>query len=156
MEPIAANLIQALELAPHPEGGHFRRIHASSHSVAHGNSNRPALTAIRYLLAQGECSRWHRVDADECWHWQQGDALELLTYDEDSQVLRRLRLDAAGQDGDAMHVVPAGVWQAARPLGRYTLVACTVSPGFVWEGFQLAGQDQPVAAQLRALGAWVD
>lgn len=150
MHPTAADLIRSLDLAPHPEGGHFRRVYASAREVTDGGQTRPALTAIRFLLSAGECSAWHRVDAEESWHWQQGDALELLIYDEASGQLRRLILDAA-ERGAPMHAVPAGCWQAARSLGDFTLVGCTVSPGFVWEGFALLDDASPLAAQLAAL-----
>ncbi|MDV2451229.1 cupin domain-containing protein [Xanthomonas hortorum] len=150
MHATAADLIRSLDLAPHPEGGHFRRVYASAREVTDGGQARPALTAIRFLLSAGECSAWHRVDAEESWHWQQGDALELLIYDEASGQLQRLTLDAA-ERGEPMHVVPAGCWQAARSLGDFTLVGCTVSPGFVWEGFALLDDASPLAAQLAAL-----
>ena len=74
----ARDLIDTLSLAPHPEGGHYRRIHAASIEVEANGRRRLAMTAIHYLLDAGERSRWHRVDADECWHWQQGGVLELL------------------------------------------------------------------------------
>ncbi|HEY0502664.1 MAG TPA: cupin domain-containing protein, partial [Lysobacter sp.] len=115
--------------------------------------SRPALTAIHYLLPAGQVSRWHCVDADECWHWQDGDALELQVFDPRARQLRSVRLDSASR-GVAMHVVPAGHWQAARPLGAYTRVACTVSPGFVWEGFALLDSDSDVADALRRAGAF--
>lgn len=150
MHPTAANLIRSLELAPHPEGGHFRRVYASARQVTEGAQTRPALTAIRFLLAAGEFSAWHRVDAEESWHWQQGDALELSIYDEASGQLQRLILDAA-ERGEPMHVVPAGCWQAARSLGDFTLVGCTVSPGFVWEGFALLDGASLLAAHLASL-----
>lgn len=150
MHPTAANLIRSLELAPHPEGGHFRRVYASARQVTEGGQPRPGLTAIRFLLAAGESSAWHRVDAEEVWHWQQGDELELSIYDEASGQLQRLILDAA-ERGEPMHVVPAGCWQAARSLGDFTLVGCTVSPGFVWEGFALLDGASPLAAHLASL-----
>ncbi|MBB3802830.1 hypothetical protein FHR53_002096 [Xanthomonas arboricola] len=150
MHPTAAALIRSLALSPHPEGGHFRRVYASARQVSDNGAARPALTAIRFLLTAGQCSAWHRVDAEESWHWQQGDALELLVYDERDGQLRRLILDAA-ERGEPMHVVPAGCWQAARSLGDFTLVGCTVSPGFVWDGFALLDQASPLAAHLATL-----
>lgn len=150
MHPTAAALIRSLELSPHPEGGYFRRVYTSARQVDDHGRLRPALTAIRFLLGAGECSAWHRVDADESWHWQQGDALELLVYDEICGQLQRVILDAA-ERGQPMHVVPAGHWQAARPLGEFTLVGCTVAPGFVWEGFALLDAASPLAAHLATL-----
>lgn len=152
MNETAAGLIACLGLEPHPEGGHYRRIHES----AVRSNGRPVVTGIRFLLAGGEASRWHRVDGDECWHWQQGGVLELLTFDERGGGLQRQLLgpDAAGVE--PMRVVPADVWQAARPLGDFALVACTVSPGFVWEGFRLMASDDPLAVPLRDAGIWFD
>src|SRR5262245_17909672 len=131
MDARIERLVAKLELAPHPEGGFFRRIYESPITIEHAGRRRPTLTAIHYVLPQGVISQWHRVDADECWHWQDGDALELQVFDPDRARLDTIRLDAAAR-GVAMHVVPAGHWQAARSLGAYTRVACTVSPGFVW------------------------
>ena len=147
----ARELIQRLGLLPHPEGGHYRRMY----TAAAIDGGRPAVTAIRFLLTPGEVSRWHRVDGEECWHWQQGSTLELLTLDAQEGVLRRELLgpDAAGVE--PMRVVPAGVWQAARPLDGWVLVACTVSPGFVWEGFGLMEADDPLAGSLRDAGVWL-
>lgn len=151
MHPRAAQLVRELQLAPHPEGGHFRRVYASEVGVATNGVPRPAMTAIRFLLAHGQVSQWHRIDADECWHWQEGGALELLEFDPDMEGFRTTTLDQSGR-GAPMHVIPAGHWQAARPLGEYTLVACTVSPGFVWEGFELLGEGSDVADALARLG----
>ncbi|MFA4578310.1 cupin domain-containing protein [Xanthomonas perforans] len=150
MHPTAAALIRSLDLAPHPEGGHYRRIHASARQVTDNGQTRPAMTAIRFLLSAGECSAWHRVDAEETWHWQLGDALELLIYDPCTEQVQRVIVDAADR-GEPMHVVPAGCWQAARSLGDFTLVGCTVSPGFVWEGFALLDKASPLAARLATL-----
>lgn len=151
MHPRAAELIRELE--PHPEGGHFRRIHASSTQLLANGRTRPALTAIRYLLLRGECSRWHRVDADEAWHWQEGGPLELLQFDPTTDRLQTTVLGDSAQGFQPMHIIPAGVWQAARPLGDYALVGCTVSPGFVWEGFELLDPGSDIAARLHALDA---
>ncbi|HEY5849486.1 MAG TPA: cupin domain-containing protein [Lysobacter sp.] len=151
MDPRADQLILELQLALHPEGGHFRRIYESATAVERDGRGRPALTAIHFLLARGEVSHWHRVDADESWHWQEGGALELLVFDPSAGELVTTVLDRSGQ-GTPMHVVPAGHWQAARPLGDYTLVACTVSPGFVWEGFELLEDGSDVALALMNAG----
>jgi len=150
MDPALIALITRLGLAPHPEGGHYRRIYASARQEA----GRPALTAIQYVLTRGEYSRWHRVDADECWHWQQGGALELRLFEPGSGTLQVRRLGACVQGDEPMVIVPAGWWQAARPLEDYALVACTVAPGFVWEGFAMLRDGDPVAQQLQALGQW--
>jgi len=155
MDPTARRLIHDLQLAPHPEGGHYRRIYESALTVEHGDHRRPALTAIQFLLASGEASAWHRVDADETWHWQDGGPLELHEFDADTGALAIVRLDGAARGGPAMHVVRAGRWQAARPLAAYTLVACTVAPGFVWEGFALLDPSSEARLALRDAGAWL-
>lgn len=152
MHPRVEELVRTLALSPHPEGGHYRRIHASAVQVVHGGHVRPAMTAIEFLLEAGHGSQWHRVDADESWHWQEGAPLELRIFDETSGESETIRL-ASARDGRATAVVPAGAWQSARTLGDYTRVVCTVAPGFVWEGFELLDADGPVATRLRALDA---
>lgn len=145
-------LIEILGLRPHPEGGHYRRVHAAAAEVERNGRLRPVATAIHYLLQRGEYSRWHRVDADETWQWQQGDALALLQFDAAKKRLSRTRL-GAGDGETTTCTVSAGVWQAAWPLGGHALVACTVRPGFVWEGFELLDAEDPVAAELLRLDA---
>lgn len=145
----AAVLIDRLALAPHMEGGHFRRIHTAK--AAPGQ--RPALSAIQFLLAAGERSEWHRVDAEEAWHFVEGDPLELLVYHPGSDRLERLRLGPLGESGSdmlPMRVVPAGAWQSARPLGDYALCTCLVAPAFEFAGFTLL-DDDALAARLREL-----
>lgn len=135
MQPDVRALVDELGLAPHPEGGHYRRIHVASEEVVHAGRRRPAQTVAQFLLGAGETSRWHRVDADECWQWRAGDALALEVFDPATAHAMRIVLGAP--DGAVAHTVPAGVWQSARPLGSHALCTCTVTPGFVWEGFEL-------------------
>lgn len=132
--PSAADVIRLLDLAPHPEGGHFRETFRDSHTV----DGRASSTAIYYLLAAGELSRWHRVDAVEVWHWYAGAPLELsIAKPSDRTLIVRLGPAlAAGERPQA--VVPAGDWQSAKSLGTWTLVGCTVAPGFRFDGFELA------------------
>ncbi|MEW5834713.1 MAG: cupin domain-containing protein [Pseudomonadota bacterium] len=147
MHPRAAQLIRQLALAPHIEGGHFRRFHTTEAPAG----GRPALSAIHFLLAAGEQSAWHRVDADEAWHFVEGDPLELLVYQAAQDRLECVRLGPVGHGQDAtraVHVVPAGAWQAARPLGDYTLCTCLVAPAFDFAGFTLL-DDPLLAARLR-------
>ena len=143
-------LIAALQLAPHPEGGYYRRIYASQLEVLHAGRLRPAMTAIHFLLRQGQHSRWHRVDADEGWHWRQGGPLQLQIFDPENDTLQTLALSA---EASAMAVVPAGHWQRAWTEAPYALVDCTVAPGFVWEGFALLDAAPQIAERLHALGA---
>jgi uncharacterized protein len=130
----AERIIEKLGLAPHPEGGWYRQTW-----VGPELAGRASGTAIEFLLQAGERSHWHRVDADEIWLWHAGAKLEL------SLGLERAEAVILGPDvlaGDAVQaVVPKGWWQAARTLGAWTLVSCTVSPGFRFEGFELAAPD---------------
>ncbi len=125
----ADGLINRLGLRPHPEGGHFRETFRDQ------NSGRAHSTAIYFLLKAGEASRWHRVDAAEVWHFYRGAPLELKI----GRETKILGPDiAAGQLPQL--VVPPGEWQAARSLGDYTLVGCTVAPGFEFAKFELAAE----------------
>jgi predicted cupin superfamily sugar epimerase len=129
----ADSIIRLLGLEPHPEGGHFRETFRDEASVA----GRSASTAIYFLLREGEVSRWHRVDAAEVWHWYAGAPLMLEIAAPGARTT--VRLGPALPSGERPQaVVPAGRWQAARSLGRWTLVGCTVAPGFAFEGFELA------------------
>lgn len=136
----AADVIHALQLAPHPEGGWYREIYRSTDRVQRGTESRSAATTIYYLLEQRQLSRWHVVDADEIWHFYGGAPLELLAYDPGARQLKRHVLHSAAADAQPVGVIPAGVWQAARSLGEhpgeYSLVGCTVSPGFEFSGFR--------------------
>jgi predicted cupin superfamily sugar epimerase len=126
-------LITALDLAPHPEGGWYRRTWVAE--AAHGE--RPGGSAIYYLLLQGEVSAPHRIDATELWHFYAGDPLELiLEWSDGRRVAHVVGPDVASGQAPQV-VVPAGVWQSARPLGRYSLVGATVTPAFTFEGFEL-------------------
>ena len=130
----AEDVIRLLDLKPHPEGGHYRETFRDSRTVEGG---RAASTAIYFLLARGERSRWHRVDAAEAWHWHAGSPLMLEIADADGRRTVTLGPDlAAGERPQA--VVPAGAWQAAESRGDWTLVGCTVAPGFEFAGFELA------------------
>jgi hypothetical protein len=133
----ADDIIRRLNLTPHPEGGWFRetfRDRDNANGRAHG-------TAIYYLLKAGEASHWHRVDAAEIWHWYAGGALSLkLSVDGKQSETHKLGPDLAGGERPQL-IVPAGVWQAAEPLGAFTLVGCTVAPGFDFEGFEMAARD---------------
>jgi uncharacterized protein len=130
----AADVIRLLGLMPHPEGGHFRETFRDQRS----DGGRAASTAIYFLLAAGEVSHWHRVDAVEVWHWHAGTPLELAIA-APRRPPNRIRLGndlGAGERPQA--VVPAGHWQSAKSLGAWTLVGCTVAPGFDFVGFDLA------------------
>jgi predicted cupin superfamily sugar epimerase len=126
-------IIRLLDLEPHLEGGHYRETFRDGS----GSGGRAASTAIYFLLARGERSRWHRVDAAEVWHWYAGSPLLLSVSGGGVRSTHRLGPDlAAGERPQA--VVAAGAWQQAESLGPYTLVGCTVAPGFDFSGFELA------------------
>lgn len=128
----ADEVIAALRLEPHPEGGFFREIYRDFEGA------RGAATSIYYLLREGEISRWHRVDAVEVWHFHAGAPLELETADGQGGR-RRHTLGMSFESGqEPQAVVPARHWQSARPLGSWTLIGCTVAPAFSFDGFELA------------------
>jgi predicted cupin superfamily sugar epimerase len=130
----AGEIIAALKLQPHPEGGWF----CETYRHVPPEGGRGAITAIYYLLQAGEQSHWHRVDADEIWHFYSGDPLE-LSLSRDRRIAERHILgNDLAQDHAPQIVVPAGLWQSARPLGAFTLVGCTVAPAFEFSGFELA------------------
>lgn len=132
----ADEIIARLGLQPHPEGGHFRETFRAPD--VEGSRGRGASTAIFFLLKAGERSHWHRVDADEVWHHYAGAPLELSLSD-DGKATRHLRLGTDFTIGELPQiVVPRGAWQAARSLGNWTLVGCTVAPAFDFAGFELA------------------
>ena len=132
--PSAAEIIARLALQPHPEGGHYRETFRDPRTDANG---RPASTAIYFVLARDERSHWHRIDAVETWHYYAGDALVLQIAEDADQRTVRLGADlAAGELPQA--IVPAQAWQSAESTGDWTLVGCTVAPGFDFAEFELA------------------
>jgi predicted cupin superfamily sugar epimerase len=134
-KPTAADIIARLDLRPHPEGGHYRETFRDPRTDADG---RARSTAIYFLLARGERSHWHRIDTVEVWHYYAGDAL-ILQIVPNGGAPRAVRLGselAAGEVPQA--IVPAQAWQAAESTGDWTLVGCTVAPGFDFAKFELA------------------
>lgn len=132
----AAEIIDALGLEPHPEGGWFRETWRAPAE----DGARASCTSIYYLLKAGERSHWHRVDATEIWHYYAGAPLR-LSLSEDGKTAREAVLGpglSAGQSPQL--IVNPGEWQAAQSLGDYTLVGCTVSPAFEFSGFEMAPQ----------------
>jgi predicted cupin superfamily sugar epimerase len=151
--PRARRLIEELGLAQHPEGGWYAEVHRSAGTVRNAaDQERPSLTTIYFLLTQGEASRWHRVAADEVWHWYEGDPLDLFTIRDGERGCRRHRLGLMSGGALPVAVVPAGIWQAARSTRTYTLVGCTVAPGFTFADFTLARDDPTALAWLGELG----
>ena len=147
----AADLITALSLTPHPEGGYYREVFRSPARVQplDGRTDRLALTTIYFLLVVGQVSRWHRVASDEVWHYYEGGPLELLVADAGLNGVSRRRLGPVGDNTEPVQVVLAGEWQAARSIGPYTFVGCTVGPGFEFEDFQMLDGLRDQAALLK-------
>lgn len=137
LPPDAAGIIARLELKPHPEGGHYRETFRDPWVDATGRSRS---TAIYFLLARGERSHWHRIDAVEVWHYYAGGALTLQIADDDGA--RRVKLGANLAAGEVPQaIVPPHAWQSAESHGDWTLVGCTVAPGFDFAKFELAKPD---------------
>ena len=137
----AGRIIRHLRLEQHPEGGWFRETLRDFGRDTRVDGARAHSTAIYFLLRQGESSHWHRVDAVETWHFYRGAPLRLSIAEGNTAPVHHI----LGNDLEAAHhpqlVVPAGAWQAARTLGPYTLVGCTVAPGFEFSTFELAPPD---------------
>lgn len=134
----AEEIIARLDLRPHPEGGHYRQTWQAEATPG----TRPAGTAIYFLLRAGERSHWHCVDADEIWLYHAGAPLTLWLSETTAGPARAHPLSAALDQGQTPQViVPKGHWQAAQSTGDWTLVSCTVSPGFRFEGFVLAAPE---------------
>ncbi|MGF1620989.1 MAG: cupin domain-containing protein [Rhodomicrobiaceae bacterium] len=129
----AEEIIRLLDLQPHPEGGYFCETFRDPDKV----DGRSRSTAIYFLLAEGQVSHWHRVDAAELWHFYSGAPLELSIAVDNLRTDIRLGADlAAGERPQA--IVPPHAWQSARSLGAWTLVGCTVAPAFEFSGFEMA------------------
>jgi uncharacterized protein len=133
--PSAADIIARLELRPHPEGGHYRETFRDCRTDAQG---RALSTVIYFMLARGERSPWHRIDAVEVWHYYAGSALILRIANEGcaSHTIRLGPDVATGERPQA--IVPADAWQSAESTGDWTLIGCTVAPGFEFAKFELA------------------
>ena len=152
MHSRAAELLETLGMRPHPEGGHYAELFRSARQVEVPDRQvtRAAITTIYFLLAAGELSRWHRVASDEIWHYHEGDPIELLLFDE--RGFKRVGLGPVARETRPTVVVPAGTWQAARTRGAYTLVACTVGPGFEFADFALAVDLPEIAGKITNAG----
>jgi uncharacterized protein len=143
MKDDARAVVQALGLTPHPEGGYYRETFRAPLAVDAPQGTRAASTAIYFLLPAGTFSALHRVRSDEVWHHYDGDPVEVYTLREDGEAqVVRLGPDLARGDRPQI-VVPAGVWQAAVPVGeRFALCGCTVAPGFDFADFELPSRAQ--------------
>jgi predicted cupin superfamily sugar epimerase len=147
-----AALITTLRLSPHPEGGYYGELYRSRATVHpdDGREPRPALTTIYFLLPHGAVSRWHRVQSDEVWHFYEGAPLDLWSASSEGDRVDHNRLGPLDGAQRPVWVVPAGRWQAARSTGSYTLVGCTVAPGFDFRDFTLASEQPTIGSVIRA------
>ena len=141
----AQDLVATLGLIPHPEGGYYSELYRSDTTVhpTDGRGARAALTTIYFLLPSATVSRWHRVQSDEVWHFYEGAPLDLWMASPDGVQVAQHRLGPLAGEQRPAWTVPAGWWQAARSTGEYTLVGCTVGPGFDFRDFALA--DDPAS-----------
>ena len=144
----AAEIIRLLDLKPHPEGGHYRQTFRDPLTYPPPQAGegkmgaaRAASTAIYFLMARGERSHWHRIDAVEIWHWHAGAPLALEIAAAPGQRERIMLGNDLAAGERPQGIVPAHAWQAARSLGDWTLVGCTVAPGFEFATFELAPPD---------------
>lgn len=135
--PDADELIEKLNLLPHPEGGHYRE---TFRDIA-GADGRSRSTAILFLLKSGQMSRWHRVDAVEIWHFHAGAPLRLARAAHEGAAIEELTLGNDVMGGEQPQIIiPLHHWQSARSLGDWSLVGCTVAPGFEFAGFEMPPQ----------------
>jgi len=146
MSARAAELVRALALKPHPEGGHYRELYRSDTEVdpLDGRGRRSALTGIWFLMVAGERSAWHRVESDELWLHFEGGPVRLWTFDARTGKVDSTLLGPLGGSSAPQRVVRRGLWQAAEPLGDYSLTGAAVGPGFDFADFRLLA-DEPAA-----------
>ena len=155
MNERARQLITALRLESHPEGGYYRRVFGSERTVVRTTDQAPrrALSTIYFLLVRGQNSRWHGVQADEVWYHLEGDPVSLHCLNAESGEVSRLELGPYTGVAEPVRAVPAGIWQAAELRGEYALIGCAVGPGFEFSDFAFAADHPGVAALIRARGA---
>lgn len=137
-------VVALLQLEPHPEGGHYRETFRDTAATPGGRS---ASTAIYFLLREGEISAWHRIDAAEIWHWYAGDAILLETAAPDGAIVPHKLGPGLASGERPQAVVAPGHWQRARSTGAWTLVGCTVAPGFDFATFELAGENTVIGTE---------
>lgn len=144
MNKRAEELIDILELSPHPEGGYYKEVYRSRSELSSPRSNkvRNAVTDIYFLLVSGQISRFHKVIHDEIWNFYEGDPLELIEIEPDTLEITRTVLGNKGHPPKYKHCVEGDNWQAAYSRGEYSLAGCTVAPGFEFADFELLKDDK--------------
>ena len=153
LHPRVAELIEQLQLQPHPEGGHYREFFRSEAGVApdDGRAKRSALTSIDFLLARGQCSAWHRVLSDEVWHLLEGGPLRLWLMPPSLDRIESVELAPVSQRSQPRFTVPAHWWQAAEPLGEFAYVGATVGPGFDFADFAFLRDHPDAVAAVQSI-----
>lgn len=150
-------LVASLDLQPHPEGGFYRETFRADVQVPFLGALRSVGTSIYYLLAQGAYSGWHRIDADEIWHFHAGGALSLHVLHPNGELVTHRLGDPLRHAGAVYQAIaPAGCWFAAE-LARpddFVLMGCVVTPGFDFSGFELA-TEADMASAIQRHGDWV-
>jgi predicted cupin superfamily sugar epimerase len=142
--------MKLINLIEHPEGGRFCEVFRSNAKITTSNGlNRSALTHIYFSLRRGEVSRFHRVASDEVWNLYSGEGVRLYTWDGSGN--RPVCTELSAQDNEFCHVITAGIWQAAEPIGESVLVGCSVGPGFEFEDFEMMSPDSDQAALLQSI-----
>ncbi|NGP87339.1 cupin domain-containing protein [Aliifodinibius halophilus] len=140
---MVSRIVSELSLEPHPEGGYYRETYRSKVEVTETDEKiRSAGTGIYFLLPAKVCTNWHRVSSDELWHFYKGDDLVLELIDEEKQFIRYKLGNSISDGAFFQQLVPTNCWQRAYSIGSYSLVGCTVSPGFEFEDFEMLGQEE--------------
>lgn len=144
----AHQLIQELKLLPHPEGGYYREIFRSQTLISAPQGERNALTLIYFLLKEGEVSKFHQVLSDEAWNFIEGAPLRLVSVSADFHRNEEYTLASSAPGSVPLAIIPAEDWQAAECLGDYSLVSCTVGPGFDFADFRLLRNSPGVSSRM--------
>jgi hypothetical protein len=163
MPEAASVLIEQLGLLPHPEGGFFRETYRATMDLPgaalapHFAGFRNVSTAIYYLLAQGDRSRFHRIRSDEVWHFYAGDPLQVIELTQAGSVQVTLLGTNFSAGEVPQHMVPAGRWFGSCPApgSGYSLVGCTVAPGFDFADFEMASRHQ-LLRDFPSAGEWIE
>jgi predicted cupin superfamily sugar epimerase len=152
-EITASEIIEQLDLEEHPEGGYFRETYRGNEMVlGEDDQKRSAGTGIYFLLTEGVCTNWHRVRSDELWHFYEGEQLVLEVIDDEGNFQQLLLGDELSDEGKIQQLVPKNCWQRAYSTGHYTLVGCTVHPGFEFKDFEMIESGE-LANQFPDIGA---
>ena len=150
MDERAEKIIKELDLSPHPEGGYFKETYRSENKLKSPNNGeiRNAVTDIYFLLVFKQISRFHKVLHDEIWHFYEGDPIELVEIQNNSHEISRVILGDKNNILNYKHCIKGSNWQAAYSLGKYSLVGCTVAPGFDFSDFEFLRENKTLCSQI--------